>query len=514
MDYFLRFLLALPRARILVQRQEYMASQLGNIHLHSVEELANALADGTICCVDLMEALLKRTAALDKRLHAFISYDAEDALRQARESDARRKAGKMLSRWDGIPISIKDIIAVKGQPLSCASRMLGNYVSPYDATVIAKLRAAGAIVWGRTNLDEFAMGSSTEHSAFGITRNPWNANCVPGGSSGGSACSVAARFSPLALGTDTGGSIRQPAAFCGITGLKPTYGRVSRYGVTAFASSLEQVGPFGRSVDDVAIALSLIAGHDPHDSTSVRIAVPDYLEAAQRLTPRTIGVAEECLREGIDKEVEVAIRQAISFFKARGYGVRSVSLPQASLAIAVYYVISTAEAFSNLARFDGVRYGHRSSRAENAVDIYAKSRGEGFGEEVKRRIILGSYVLSGGFYDAYYTRAQKVRTLFRQEYLRILNSVDVILMPTTPTAAFAFGEKSQDPLAMYLADIYTVTANLVGLPAISIPCGFTGAGLPIGLQLLGKPFQEGDLLSVANFFQKAHVYHQLMPKDL
>jgi aspartyl-tRNA(Asn)/glutamyl-tRNA(Gln) amidotransferase subunit A len=497
----------------LVEKKRQGWEFMANInHYASVAQLADSLSSGELTSADLMEELCVRTSSLDGDLHAFISYDKDDALRQAIESDNRRKLGKSLGKLDGIPVAIKDIISVKGHPLTCASRMLGSYVSPYDATVIAKLRAAGAIIWGRTNLDEFAMCSSTEHSAFGVTRNPWDLNCVPGGSSGGSACCVAAGLAPVALGTDTGGSIRQPAAFCGITGLKPTYGRVSRYGVVAFASSLEQVGPFGRSVEDVAITLSAIAGRDINDSTSVDVPVPDYFSAANNKRQCTIGVADEFFKDGLSVEVERAVRKVISFYESHGFTIKNISLPQPSLSIAVYYIISTAEAFSNLARFDGIRYGHRSNLAENAIDIYKKSRGEGFGAEVKRRIILGAFVLSGGFHDAYYARAQKVRTLFRHEYLRILNSVDAIIMPTTPTAAFAFGEKSQDPLSMYLADIYTVTANLVGLPAISLPCGFTSQGLPIGFQLIGKHFGESDLLSISNFFQKSHSYHLQHPR--
>lgn len=477
------------------------------IYRQCVGELVAALGAGNLTAVTILEALIGRTKELDPELHAFLSVDVEDSLRQASASDRRRMEGRLLGPLDGIPVAIKDIIAEKGRPLTCGSRILGNYVSPYDATVIRRLRTSGLVLWGRTNLDEFAMGSSTESSAFGATKNPWDRTRVPGGSSGGSACCVAAGFAPLALGTDTGGSIRQPAAFCGITGLKPTYGCVSRYGVSAFASSLEQVGPFGRSVEDVALLLSSIAGHDPMDSTSVAMDTSDYLAASRKFRTWTIGVPEEFFKSGLDGEVEAAVRRAIAFYEKSGCRIRTISLPDPSLAIAVYYIICTAEAFSNLSRFDGIRYGLRFPKARDAVDVYFQSRGAGFGEEVKRRILLGAFVLSDGYQNAYYTRAQRIRTRFRRDYLNILTEVDGILTPTTPAAAFPLGGRVQDPLAMYLADIYTVTANLVGLPAISIPCGFTASRLPIGLQIIAKPFAEREILAMANSFQLAHDFH-------
>jgi aspartyl-tRNA(Asn)/glutamyl-tRNA(Gln) amidotransferase subunit A len=458
-----------------------------------------------------MEIILARADAVDGKLRSLLFRCQDDALARAREADKRRRDGKRRSRWDGIPIGIKDIIAVRGQPMTCASRMLKNYISPYDATVIRNMDALGLIPWGRFNMDEFAMGSSTETSAFQITTNPWDLSCVPGGSSGGCSSAVAAGIAPAALGTDTGGSIRQPASFCNLTGVKPTYGRVSRYGVTAFASSLDQVGPLARSVEDAAILLSAIAGLDGNDSTSAALPVPDYLQKARQYRPWKIGIAEEFFSNGLDDEVAALVRLAIAFYEAQGCTILPISLPHSPLGIAVYYVIATAEAFSNLARFDGVRYGHRSTLTENALDIYDRSRAEGFGDEVRRRIILGAFVLSSGFYDAYYLRAQRVRTLIRQDYDRALRDVDFILTPTAPTPAFHIGDKNMNPLAMYLNDIYTVTVNLAGLPAISIPCGFTASNLPVGLQLIGKLYGEGDILAASNFFQKNHDYHLRRP---
>ncbi|HYC70489.1 MAG TPA: Asp-tRNA(Asn)/Glu-tRNA(Gln) amidotransferase subunit GatA [Opitutaceae bacterium] len=479
----------------------------------SATELAALLGAGRLSAAELMDALLARTAAVDGRLGAFNSYDAEDALAQARASDARRAAGQARGPLEGLPVALKDVIAVRGQPLTCSSRMLANYVSPYDATVVTRLREAGAIVWGRLNMDEFAMGSSTENSAFRPAANPWDLARVPGGSSGGSAAAVAAGCAPLTLGSDTGGSIRQPAALCGITGLKPTYGLVSRFGLAAFASSLDQIGPFGRTVDDVALLLGAIAGHDPRDSTSFRAEVPDYRAAlATKRGPWRLGVPREFFGAGLDPEIAAAVRAAIDHYRAHGCEIREVSLPLAAeYAVAAYYIIATAEASSNLARYDGVRYGHRSKGAADAVDLYFRSRAEGFGEEVKRRIILGTYVLSSGYYDAYYLRAQKVRTLIRDEFVTALRDVDALLSPTSPVPAFRLGEKASDPLAMYLTDIYTISVNLAGLPGLSVPCGFTAGGLPIGLQLIGRPFGEADLLAIARQYEQAHDWHARRP---
>jgi aspartyl-tRNA(Asn)/glutamyl-tRNA(Gln) amidotransferase subunit A len=458
-----------------------------------------------------MQAVIARTQAVEGRVHAFNSYDVEDALAQARASDERRTRGEARGPLDGIPIGLKDVIAVTGQPLTASSRMLQNFVSPYDATVTQRLRAAGAICWGRLNMDEFAMGSSTENSAFGPTANPYALDCVPGGSSGGSAAAVAAGETIVSLGSDTGGSIRQPASFCNVVGLKPTYGLVSRYGLIAFASSLDQIGPFGRSVEDTAIVLGAIAGHDPRDSTSWRADVPDYRAALQsRQGPWRIGIPREYFGEGLDPEVAASVQAAVRFYESQGCTVKDVSLPHTEYGIGVYYIIATAECSSNLARFDGIRYGHRSKDAKDAVEIYSKSRAEGFGAEVKRRIILGTYVLSSGYYDAYYLRAQKVRTLIRQDFLNAYRDVDVILTPTAPTPAFRRGAKA-DPLAMYLCDIYTIGVNLAGLPAVSVPCGFSADGRPIGMQLIGQPFGEAELLAMAHTYERAHAWGQRRP---
>jgi aspartyl-tRNA(Asn)/glutamyl-tRNA(Gln) amidotransferase subunit A len=391
--------------------------------------------------------------------------------------------------------------------------MLANFISPYDATVIRRLKEAGAICWGRLNLDEFAMGSSTENSAFHPTANPWDLGRVPGGSSGGAAAAITAGEAPLALGSDTGGSIRQPAAFCNVVGLKPTYGLVSRYGLIAFASSLDQIGPLARTVEDAAMLLGAIAGHDPQDSTSFSTPVPDYrTELKRRRGPWKLGVPKEYFGAGLDAEVGGAVKAAIGFYREGGCEIREVSLPLAAdYAIAVYYIIATAEASSNLARYDGVRYGHRSKEATDAIDLYFKSRAEGFGPEVKRRIILGTHVLSSGYHDAYYLRAQKVRTLIRNEFMRAFQEVDALLAPVSPTAAFKQGEKSSDPLAMYLSDIYTISLNLAGLPGISIPCGFTRDGLPVGLQIVGPPYQEADLLAIAHAYEQGHDWHTRHP---
>jgi aspartyl-tRNA(Asn)/glutamyl-tRNA(Gln) amidotransferase subunit A len=413
---------------------------------------------------------------------------------------------------DGVPVCLKDVISAKGQPLTAASKILENYRSPYDATVTVKLKQAGAVVGGRLNLDEFAMGSSTENSAYGPTRNPWDLERVPGGSSGGSSAAVAARETPLTLGSDTGGSIRQPASLCGVVGMKPTYGRVSRYGLAAFASSLDQIGPFSQTVEDAALLLETISGHDPLDSTSYPASVPGYLNALKgKLEPCKLGLPKEFFGEGMDDEVRKAIDQAIAWYKEQGYEMVDVSLPTTDLSVPVYYVIATAEASSNLARYDGIRYTKRSEHSENAIDVYAKSRGEGFGEEVKRRCILGAYGLSSGYYDAYYLRAQKTRTLIRNDFEKAFQEVDAILTPTSPTPAFKFGEKSEDPISMYLSDIYTISTNLAGLPGISVPCGFSENGLPIGMQLIGQAFEEEKLLAIAHAYDRELKYGRKQP---
>jgi aspartyl-tRNA(Asn)/glutamyl-tRNA(Gln) amidotransferase subunit A len=478
----------------------------------TVSELSEMLSSKKITSVELMKAYLNRIKTVDPKVEAFLSYNEADALAQAKASDERRASGKTLGPLDGIPVGIKDVIAVKDQSLTCASKILEPYVSPYDATVIARLRAQGAIIFGRLNMDEFAMGSSTENSAFKVTKNPWDVSRIPGGSSGGSAAALAAGELPLALGSDTGGSIRQPAALCGVVGLKPTYGLVSRYGLAAYASSLDQIGPFGRTVEDVAILLQTLAGHDSeYDSTSYPAKIPDYRASLKNRGPFKLGVPREYFGEGLDPEVKTGVMAAIDFYKKQGHEICEVSLPHTGLAIPVYYIIATAEASSNLARYDGVRYGHRSEKATDALDLYYKTRAEGFGAEVKRRIILGTYVLSSGYYDAYYLKAQKVRTLIRNDFMDAFRKVDAIIGPTSPTAAFKVGEKTDDPISMYLADIYTICVNLAGLPGISIPCGFTKSNLPVGLQLIGQPYQEDRLLAIANKFDEAHKFGLKQP---
>ncbi len=483
------------------------------LHYQTVAELSAALAAGALTSAALTEAVIARTQAVEERVQAFNSYDSADALAQAAASDARRAAGQAMGPLDGIPVGIKDVIAVRDQPLTASSRMLARFVSPYDATVTTRLRAAGVVLWGRLNMDEFAMGSSTENSATKVTANPHDLTRIPGGSSGGSAAALAAGQAPATLGSDTGGSIRQPAALCGVVGLKPTYGLISRHGLIAYASSLDQIGPFGRTVEDVALLLQAIAGHDERDSTSFHTPIPDYRAAltAPRARPWRIGIPKEYFGAGLDPEVAAAVQAAIAFYRSLGAEIREVSLPHTEYALAAYYIIATAEASSNLARYDGVRYGHRSAEADNLHELYFNSRAEGFGSEVKRRIILGTYVLSSGYYDAYYGRAQKVRTLIREDFIKAYGEVDVILTPTTPTPAFKRGEKSGDPLAMYLADIYTIGVNLAGLPAISVPCGFTAGGLPIGLQLIGQPFAEADLLAAARAYDSAHAWGKRTP---
>ncbi len=469
--------------------------------------LSLALKNKELSAHEIALAYIEQIDRVDGQVHAFLHRDDEDLINQAKESDVRRAEGKSLGRLDGVPVAVKDVISVEGQPLTAASKILQNYISPYDATVITKLKAAGAVIGGRLNLDEFAMGSSTENSAYGPTRNPWDFERVPGGSSGGSAAAVAAREAPLTLGSDTGGSIRQPASLCGVVGMKPTYGMVSRYGLAAFASSLDQIGPFAQTVEDSALLLEVISGHDPLDSTSFPSTVPNYPSIlSDSLEPCSIGLPKEFFGDGMDDEVRRAVEQTIEFYRTQGHRIVDVSLPTTDLAVPVYYVIATAEASSNLARYDGIRYTSRSERAKNAIDVYAKSRGEGFGEEVKRRCILGAYGLSSGYYDAYYLRAQKTRTLIREDFSRVFEEVDVILTPTAPTPAFRFGEKSNDPISMYLSDIYTISTNLAGLPALSVPCGFTDSGLPIGMQLIGRAFEESSLLSIAHAYDRVHQY--------
>ncbi len=482
------------------------------LNLLTLSEAASRLQRREISARDLLQACLDQMRKVEPKLHAFLSCDEPEALAQADAADARLAAGERGPLL-GVPVALKDVIAVQGQRLSCGSKILENFVAPYDATVTEKLRAAGAVVFGRVNMDEFAMGSSTENSAFGPSRNPWDPDRIPGGSSGGSAVAVAADECLAALGSDTGGSIRQPAALCGCVGLKPTYGRVSRYGLVAYASSLDQIGPFTKTVRDAATMLGVISGHDPRDSTSVPQPVPDYTAAlTQGIRGLKLGLPREYLAAGgLDPQVKTAVDAAVAKLQELGAELVEISLPHTDYALATYYIIATAEASANLARFDGIRYGLRAD-GRDPVELYQNTRGRGFGDEVKRRIILGTYVLSSGYYDAYYLRAQRVRTLIRQDFLKAFETVDAIVTPTTPTAAFKGGEKMADPLQMYLSDIFTLSCNLAGICGISIPCGFTDSPkLPIGLQLLGKPFGEESLLRIAHAYEQATEWHQARP---
>jgi aspartyl-tRNA(Asn)/glutamyl-tRNA(Gln) amidotransferase subunit A len=475
----------------------------------TIAELQSLLRRREISPRELLEALRAQIEKIEPKIDAYLSIDFEAALKEVEKVDVDLPLG-------GVPIAIKDIINVTGQPCTCASKILRGYRAPYDATVIRKLRAAGAIPFGKTNMDEFAMGSSTENSSVKVTRNPWDLSRVPGGSSGGSAAAVAADTAFGALGTDTGGSIRQPAALSGIVGLKPTYGRVSRFGVTAFASSLDQVGPLTKTVRDAALIMKAMAGHDPQDSTSLNEPVPDYTAALGReLKGIRLGLPKEYMIEGIDARVRSAIEAAVKHFASLGAEIVDVSLPHTEYGIAVYYFLATAEASANLARFDGVRYGHRAENPHDILDHYGRTREEGFGPEVKRRIILGTYVLSSGYYDAYYLRAQKVRELIRQDFAKTFAKVDAIVSPTSPVPAFKLGERTADPLQMYLADIFTNTGNLAGICGISVPCGFAnvdGKQLPIGLQLLGKALDEARLFQIAHAYEQSTDWHKARPK--
>ncbi|MDX6406140.1 MAG: aspartyl-tRNA(Asn)/glutamyl-tRNA(Gln) amidotransferase subunit [Blastocatellia bacterium] len=451
------------------------------------------------------ESALNSAEKLNPKLNAFLELDRDGALNRAAQVDAIDQVDRANLPLAGVPLAVKDNICVRGMQTSCASRILGTYHPPYNATAIERLLAAGAVIIGKTNCDEFAMGSSNENSAFGPVKNPWDISRVPGGSSGGSAAAVAAGIVPLALGSDTGGSVRQPAAFCGVIGLKPTYGRVSRYGLVAFGSSLDQIGVLTRSASDAAAVMQVIAGRDPHDATTADVPVPDYsAELNSDIKGMRLGVSRVLLGEGLSPEVRAAIEKSIEDYRDLGAEIVDIDLPHAKYAIAVYYIIATAEASSNLARYDGVRYGFRAEDAPALKQMYRKTRDEGFGAEVKRRIMLGTYVLSAGYYDAYYLKAQKVRTLLRQDFTQAFAKCDAVLTPTTPTPAFLFGEKVDDPLAMYLNDIFTVTANLAGVPGISVPCGLSGEGLPIGLQLMGPYWSEARLLRLAHAYQTAH----------
>lgn len=479
----------------------------------SIRELHHQLINKERSAVEIAEAAIARIQTLEPQLHSFLQVTAEVALQQAQQVDAKIAAGEELGLLAGIPIGIKDNICTKGVPTTCASRILENFVPPYEATVSQKLIDAGAVMVGKTNLDEFAMGGSTETSAFQLTANPWDLARVPGGSSGGSAAAVAAEECIVSLGSDTGGSIRQPASFCGIVGMKPTYGLVSRYGLVAFASSLDQIGPFARSVEDAAILLNAIAGYDPMDSTSLNVEIPDYTQfLVPDLKGKKVGVITETFGDGLDPEVEKAVRQAIQQLKDLGAEVQDISCPRFRYGIAAYYIIAPSEASANLARYDGVKYGKRIEDAENLMEMYTRTRAEGFGAEVKRRIMIGTYALSAGYYDAYYLKAQKVRTLIKQDFEAAFGKVDVLVCPTAPTPAFKAGDKSADPLSMYLIDLMTIPVNLAGLPGMSVPCGFSSEGLPIGLQIIGNVLREDQVFQTAYAYEQATDWHTRSPQ--
>jgi aspartyl-tRNA(Asn)/glutamyl-tRNA(Gln) amidotransferase subunit A len=490
----------------------------------SARAIREGIAAGRYSAVEVCRAFLDRAEATNPSLNAFTLVAADRALARAADLDRRRAAGESLGPLAGVPVAVKDNLCIRGMRTTAASRMLDRFVPPYSATAIERIEAAGAVILGKTNCDEFAMGSSNENSAYGPVRNPWALDRAPGGSSGGSAAAVAAHCAPLALGSDTGGSIRQPAAFCGVLGLKPTYGRVSRYGLLAFASSLDQIGPFARTAADAALTLHVLAGSDRADATSAREAVPDFSAALTgRVAGLRIGVPRAFVTEGVDDAVRRAFDAALDALRSAGAVTVDIEMPHARHAVPVYYLVATAEASSNLARYDGVRYGFRSADANATLkDMYSRTRSEGFGAEVKRRIMLGTYVLSAGYYDAFYLKAQQVRTLIRRDYDRAFEHVDVVAMPTSPTAAFRLGEKTDDPLQMYLADIFTVSANLAGLPAISVPCGFVDAPtqpepsghprrLPVGLQLTGRMFDESTLLRAADAYERITTWHTQAP---
>jgi len=480
------------------------------MHTKTIAQLAAGLRNGDFSSEELTRAYLDRIARHDDSLNSFITVSEEDALQQAQAADQRLKAGDSTA-LTGIPVAQKDIFCTDGVLTTCGSRMLENFVAPYSATVIEKFNAAGAVMLGKTNMDEFAMGSSNETSYYGPVRNPWNTETVPGGSSGGSAAAVAARLAPAATGTDTGGSIRQPAGLCGITGLKPTYGRVSRYGMIAFASSLDQGGPLARTAEDAAILLGTMAGFDTRDSTSIDQAVPDYTANLNAdIKGLKIGLPKEYFNEGLDAEVGKAVEAAIEEYKKLGAEIVDISLPNSHLAVPAYYVVAPAECSSNLSRFDGARFGHRCEAPQDLEDLYKRSRGEGFGPEVKRRIMIGTYALSAGYYDAYYLKAQKVRRLISEDFKQAFEQVDVIMGPTAPTVAFKLGEKKDDPITMYLSDIYTIAVNLAGLPGMSIPAGFVKQ-MPVGLQIIGNYFDEARLLNVAHRYQQVTDWHTHVP---
>ncbi len=483
--------------------------EICSLPIHRVHDL---LASGQLSAVEVLSAYLQRIETVDLRLNAYISTLSDRAMEEAQLFDSGKR-DFTSSPIAGVPLGIKDVICVNGTRTTCGSRILENFIPPYDAHVTERLKEAGGILVGKTNMDEFAMGSSTENSAFGPSRNPWDTDRVPGGSSGGSAAAVAAGLCAGALGTDTGGSIRQPASFCGVVGLKPTYGRVSRFGLVAFASSLDQIGPITRDVEDAAIMLQVTAGYDRRDSTSVNLPVPDYRAAlGEPIQGLRLGIPKEYFIEGTAPEVDTAVRKAIETCRELGAELVEVSLPHTEYGIAAYYIIAPAEASSNLARYDGVKYGLRAGGSKDLIEMYRRTRSQGFGAEVKRRIMLGTYVLSAGYYDAYYRKASQVRTLIRQDFLDAFQKCDALLAPVSPVAAFKIGEKSDDPLQMYLSDVFTLPASLAGVPGISVPCGFTPDNLPVGLQILGPHFQEDLVLRIAHQFEQATPFHLQCPK--
>lgn len=473
-------------------------------------QIQGLVAAGEVSAVEVAQAFLSRINEIEPKIHAFLHIDPKWTLAAAEAVDRKRSHGEKLGLLAGVPVAIKDVLCTRGVPTTCGSKILEGYVPPYNATVVEKLLAADAVPVGKTNMDEFAMGSSTENSAYGPTFNPWDTTRAPGGSSGGSAAAVAAGLAPVSLGTDTGGSIRQPAAFCGVVGLKPTYGRVSRYGLVAFASSLDQAGPLSRTVRDSARVLAVIAGHDRRDSTSLPADTDDYEATSGDVKGLRVGIPKEYFIEGVDADVQARVREALSTLENLGAELVEVSLPHTSYAVATYYVVATAEASSNLARYDGVHYGYRRKGTRDIIELYSGTRQDGFGPEVKRRIMLGTFVLSSGFYDAYYLKGLKVRRLIQGDFNAAFEKVDIIAGPTAPTAAFKIGEKVNDPLAMYLSDIFTIGASLAGIPTLSVPCGFTGEGLPVGLQMTGKILDERTLLSAAAAYQTATDFHTRM----
>ena len=478
----------------------------------SIRELHHRLVSKESSAVEITQEALDRITQLEPKLHSFLCVTADRALSDAKAVDAKILAGEEIGLLAGIPIGIKDNMCTQGIPTTCASRILEKFVPPYESTVTQKLAASGAVMVGKTNLDEFAMGSSTENSAYQVTANPWDLSRVPGGSSGGSAAAVASGECAIAIGSDTGGSIRQPASFCGVVGLKPTYGLVSRYGLVAFASSLDQIGPFGRTVEDAAILLGAIAGYDPKDSTSLKVEIPDYTQFLKPdLKSMRIGVIKETFGEGIDSSVEQAVTKAIEQLKNLGAEVQEISCPRFRYGLPTYYIIAPSEASANLARYDGVKYGLRAD-AENLLSMYTRTRATGFGAEVKRRIMVGTYALSAGYYDAYYIKAQKVRTLIKQDFERAFEQVDVLVSPTVPSTAFKAGEKTADPLSMYLTDLMTIAVNLAGLPGLSLPCGFDDLGLPIGMQLIGNVLREDQIFQVAYAYEQSTPWHLRTPQ--